>query len=81
MEGKLILRHMYSGTKSEGTIAYLLAEDGREYRLFRPDIYPVNDDYFFPFDEKAVSIEGVIEDEGYIAVLSIEEVRTDNDLL
>lgn len=85
VKGTIQLKHMYAGSKSEGIVTFLLTDENKEYRLYRPDVYAINDEYFFPFEEKTVSIEGIIDktadDEDYIIVSSIEEIHTDKDSL
>lgn len=72
---------MYTGTKSEGLVSFLLIDENKEYRLYRTDVYPINDSYFSPFDGKMVSVDGEIENDSFFCVTSIEEIQIEDDLL
>lgn len=72
IKGKLSVERMNPGTKSEGMFAFLTTGEGEQYRLYRPGTYPVNDEYFYPFDNLQVEVDGEVEEENFIAVNSIE---------
>jgi len=80
IKGELILKDMYLGTKSEGKVAFLLTEDKKEYRLYRADVYAINDSFFYPFAEKVVIVEGEIRYENYFLVSSLSEIQADNEI-
>lgn len=67
-------------SKSEGTRAVLVGKDGREYKLYRKETYPVDDAILISFDGKEVQITGENEeDTGNFCVVSIKEAnKTDN---
>ncbi len=49
------------GSKSEGRRAILTDEQGNTYKLYRPEAYPVNDEYFYQFIGKPVIVTGDLE--------------------
>ncbi len=55
--GTIEVRYLYEESKSEGNHAFLIT-DGQEYKLARPDVFPINDMYFMPFNQKYVCVEG-----------------------
>ncbi len=60
------------GSKSEGRRAFLTDESGKRYKLYRKDVWPVSDEFFYQYSEKQVSIEGEEEsDTGSFLVQSI----------
>jgi hypothetical protein len=64
----------FSGSKSDGFITYLIAEDLRLLRLYRPGVYETNDKYFFPFQRKYVEVRGKIQKDKWIEVEEIMEI-------
>lgn len=76
IRGTLIVRYMHEGSKSEGFKALLMAEDLTVYQLYQPDVYPVNDTFFYPFDRKDVIVTGTVVDETFLAVDRIELTNT-----
>lgn len=60
------------GSKSEGTVAFLRVDEKTTYKLYREDVYAVNDRYFDEFDKMEVIVEGEVEGEGYLCVTGIE---------
>lgn len=73
--GIVKIRKEAEGSKSEGYYAYL--DTGQEeYRLFRPGMFPVDDEFFSPFKEKNVEIEGVVTD-CWLAVEAVSELPED----
>ncbi len=72
LTGRVHIRRMAVGSKSEGDYARFVMSAGEEYTLYREGIYPANDDYFKQFDGKEVVIVGNIEERThYICVQSI----------
>lgn len=74
--GIVKIRKEAEGSKSEGNYAYL-ATAQEEYRLFRPGMFPVDDDFFSPFKEKKVEIEGTVTD-CWLSVEAISELPGDD---
>lgn len=63
-----------TGSKSEGNMALLKCDDGKEYFLYRSGEHPVNDTFFAPFDGKSIEVEGKAEERtGYFCVTAIRE--------
>ena len=67
--GVIVIRKEFEGSKSEGNYVYLNTGE-TEYRLFRMDVFPVNDVFFSPFEGKKVEIEGTVTD----YCLSVEKI-------
>lgn len=69
-----------AGSKSEGKMALLKCDDGKEYFLYRSGEHPVNDVFFTPFDGKRIEVEGKAEERtGYFCVTSIREEIIDQE--
>lgn len=71
-KGIIQIRYDERGFSSEGTAAYLVLDDGTELRLYRPDVYELDDACFEPFDGLTVEIVGRREPGDY---LSVEDVK------
>lgn len=69
--GQVILKEMHLHSKSEGVYAFLRTAEGIEYRLYRPQVYSINDSFFLPFENELVEVEGEPERDSFIAVESI----------
>lgn len=67
VRGRVDVRLMYVGSKSEGNVAFLLTPEGMEYRLMRRNEYYINDDVVASFNGMTVDIEGEITDGWLIA--------------
>lgn len=81
IKGTIIMRYMHAGSKSEGWKAFLMAEDLAVYQLFRKDVYPIDDDYFYPFDRKDVIVTGTVVDTTFVDVDRIELIHADETLI
>lgn len=68
-------------SKSEGNIAILKCDGGKEYTLYRVGKLPLGDDYFQSYHRKKVIVSGVAEERnGYFCVHTIsEDVETKQD--
>ena len=75
-KGIVSIRKEFESSKSEGNYAYLNTEEG-EYRLFRMEVYPADDNLFYPFEGKNVEIEGTVTD-GWLSVGKISEISEDS---
>lgn len=74
--GIVNIRKEYEGSKSEGNYTYL--NTGQiEYRLFRMEVYPADDDFFLPYEGKNVEVEGIVTD-NWLSVENISEVLEEN---
>lgn len=72
IKGRLTITTNAIGSKSEGKIAILSAEDRKEYVLYRENQMPQDDTFFFPWDGKEIEIEGDIETHNrYVCVREI----------
>lgn len=72
IKGRLTITLDAIGSKSEGKIAILSAQDGKEYVLYRENQMPQDDDFFSPWDGKEIEIEGDIETRNkYVCVTEI----------
>ena len=66
------------GSKSEGRVAVLICDNGKEYTLYRPGMLPVEDEFFVPYQGLPIEVEGKAEERtGYFCVASI---RVKDDL-
>lgn len=68
--GTLEYKKCNVGSKSEGYKAILKCADGTEYKLYRSEGSPINDDYFAPYHNKEVEVTGSIEERGKHLLLS-----------
>ena len=60
------------GSKSEGRVAILKCNNGKEYALYRPGMLPLEDDFFAPYQGLLIEVEGKAEERaGYFCVTSI----------
>lgn len=74
--GIVNIRKEFEGSKSEGNYTFL--NTGQvEYRLFRMEVHPADDDFFLPFEGKKVEVEGIVTDD-WLSVEKISEVLEDN---
>lgn len=72
IKGRLSITLDAIGSKSEGKIAILSAQDGKEYVLYRENQMPQDDDFFTHWDGKEIEIEGDIETRNrYVCVTEI----------
>lgn len=72
VKGKIKIESMYEGSKSEGMVALLTTDEGKEYTLYRAGKMPQNDKFFATLNNAEVEITGSIEEENnYICVESI----------
>ena len=70
-EGILTIELLNEGSKSEGRYAILAEPDERRWMLYRHGVYPANDDFFAPFANHHVNVEGEQEVNKYIRVENI----------
>ena len=70
---------MYPDSKSEGMAAFLLTEGDGRAQLYRPDHYPMDDEFFSPYSGKAVEVEGEAEENGFIAVHAIRCINDETE--
>jgi len=80
IRGTVVMRYMHEGSKSEGWKALLMAEDLTVYQLYQPDVFPINNDFFYPFDRKDVVVTGTIVDGTFLSVDHIELINTDESI-
>ena len=70
--GILNYKLMNVGSKSEGNMAILTCDDGKEYALYRLESYPIDDVFFQTYHQQRIGVKGTVEeDTGYICVVSI----------
>ena len=63
-------------SKSEGRMALLTTANGEQYKLYRVDHLPVEDDFFAEYDQQQVEVEGQIETRtGYLCVSEIRVIK------
>ncbi len=79
-KGTVILKLADEGSKSEGLRAFLEAEDGTVYQLYRPQVYPIGDDFFTPFGQKRVEVTGEVENGSFLAVETMQEVISEDSV-
>ena len=78
-EGKIEVRKLNVGSKSDGNYAYLLCnESGNELRLCREGVYPANDNHLTQFANRTVSIEGTVQNGNWLTVSNVTEITEDN---
>lgn len=46
------------GSKSEGRRAILTDSEGNTYKLYRPEVHPVDDEYFYRFIGMQITVTG-----------------------
>ncbi len=63
------------GSKSEGYKAILKCVDGREYKLYRSEGNPIDDNFFAPYHNKKVEVTGIIEERGKHLLLSSIKIK------
>jgi len=74
-KGVVILINYQCNSKSDGIKAYLvLSNQPTILDLKRPEVWSLNDSYFYPFHKKMVEITGVLEKEKWLRVSEIEEI-------
>lgn len=74
IKGTLLMRYRNKESKSEGWYAYLVTDDMQYYQLYRPDIFPINDSFFYAYDRKDVIITGDVSEDGkYLSVEKLME--------
>ena len=74
--GLLKWEFLNKNSKSEGRMALLSTVNGEQYKLYRADHLPVEDDFFAEFDGLQVEVEGQIEERtGYLCVSDIRVVN------
>lgn len=67
------------GSKSDGTHVFLeVPNSGTIYKIYRKDVYSVNDDYFDQFKDRLVLVIGEIEQEQWIRVEQIDMININN---
>ena len=72
VSGILNYKLMNVGSRSEGNMAILTCDDGKEYALYRLDSYPIDDVFFRTYHQQRIGVKGSVEeDSGYICVGSI----------
>ena len=70
--GILNYKLMNVGSRSEGNMAILTCDDGKEYALYRLDSYPIDDVFFQAYHRQRIGVQGTVEENtGYICVDSI----------
>ena len=70
-EGKITIELFNEGTKSEGLYAILTDSEAKRWILSRPGVHPAGDEFFTPFADHQVSVEGEKELDKYIRVENI----------
>ena len=60
IKGKLFIKEYKSESKSDGKVTYLSCND-HNYRLYRKGIYPINDSFFYLYDQSNVIIDGIFQ--------------------
>ena len=72
IKGKISICSHTEGSKSDGNIATLYSQEGKEYILYREDIMPQDDPFFASLDGQDVEVDGDIEERGqYLCVHSV----------
>lgn len=67
--GVLDYKLMNIGSRSEGNMAILACDDGKEYALYRLDLYPINDVFFQTYHQQRIGVKGIVEEPtGYMCV-------------
>ena len=75
-EGKIEIRRLNAGSKSDGDYAYLLcAESGDKFRLYREGVYPANDSTLVQLAGHTVAVEGTVQSGEWIMVDKIIELN------
>jgi len=75
IKGKLIIKDIQVGSKSDGKHAYLIDKDNKEYRLSRRGHLGIDDEYFYPYENKNVEVTGD-EAKNWIIVDNIKPISS-----
>lgn len=79
-EGKIQLKQIKAGSKSDGTEVYLICnKDQSVYKLYRPDMLPINDPLLIGFEDENVIVHGEVQQDEWLKVEEIEKVSLDNE--
>lgn len=84
--GIIQIKELKAHSKSDGRYVYLYDDEGEKiYRLSRKDVYPIDDAFFFDFENQRVCIIGqLLEDEWLqvfdISIFTSSEHNMDNEL-
>ena len=77
--GVILVKKRNTGSRSEGCYAYLVSERmDLIYQLYRKDKFPANDGYLMSFDRKEVKVLGEVQQETWLMVETIEELKIEN---
>ena len=60
IKGKLFIKKYGLGSKSDGNISYL-SYDNSNYQLYRKTVCPINDSFFYLYDQSNVIIDGIFQ--------------------
>lgn len=71
VSGTVEVRRMNVGSKSEGDYAWLVADDRRELRLYRADVFPAGDAFLRSLAGTRVFADGETETGGYFRVEAV----------
>lgn len=78
ISGTITLCLAAAGSKSEGRQALLRGDDGCEYTLYRKDMFPVNDPFFAPYDNRHVTVKGTVEQSSEHTAICVVSLLLDN---
>lgn len=74
IRGILIIKGLFSGSKSDGFKPFLISDQLQIFHLYRAGIYEVNDRYFYPYHKKCVEVTGIIQKDKFVNVHDIKEI-------
>lgn len=72
--GHVIIKACFSGSKSDGYIAYLFTDKLKHYKLAREGVYGPSDDFFYRFSKKYVQITGSLFQDRILTISEVHEM-------
>ncbi len=74
IRGILMIKGLFSGSKSDGFKPFLISDQLQVFHLYRAGTYEINDRYFYPYHKKSVEVTGSIQKDKFINVHDIKEI-------
>lgn len=71
LQGIVEVRRQNVGSRSEGNFTFLKTENGREFVLYRANVFPQGDAFLRSFDGCTISVDGISEECGYFCISAL----------
>jgi hypothetical protein len=80
--GHIVMKSNFSGSKSDGFLAYIFTDNLKNYKLAREGIYGPKDEFFYVHNKKYVEVSGYLFKDKILMVSEINEIKDpfDNNL-